>query len=42
MAHISANCTKKAPGGKDEATKDDIMGATLGAANSFDEVGTFM
>jgi hypothetical protein len=26
LAHISANCTKKAPGHKDEATKDNIMG----------------
>jgi hypothetical protein len=26
MTHTSANCTKKAPGHKDEATKDNIMG----------------
>jgi hypothetical protein len=26
MAHTSANCTNKAPGGEDEGTKDNIMG----------------
>jgi hypothetical protein len=26
LAHTSANCTKKAPGHKDAATKDNIMG----------------
>jgi hypothetical protein len=42
MAHKSANCTKKSPGHKDEATKDNIMGgATLGVVSSSDEVGTF-
>jgi hypothetical protein len=31
MNHTSANCTKKAPGHKDETTKDNIMGgATWG------------
>jgi hypothetical protein len=29
LTHTSANCTKKAPGYKDAATKDNIMGGDI-------------
>jgi hypothetical protein len=41
LAHISANCTKKAPGHKDIATKDNIMGVDTEESHFFEEVGTF-
>jgi hypothetical protein len=38
QAHTIANCTKKATGHQDEATKDNIMGAILKVVNSSDKV----
>jgi hypothetical protein len=41
FTHTSANCTTKAPCHKNAATKNNIMGVTLGAENSFDKMGKF-
>jgi hypothetical protein len=41
LAHKSANYINKAPGHKDEATKDRITGGVLEVETSSDEVVTF-
>jgi hypothetical protein len=41
LAQTSANCTKKAPGHKDAATKDNIMGGDTWVSEFIKKVGTF-